>query len=311
MNAYTQKNILSKSVAALIITVLVLTGCGGGGGGGSGSNNSEGEAAFLRGFDAGFAVDSEYFLGYDDSFYTVGAGPILYSGDLIPFSDELTYQAGFWDGQFEAYNDGYFVAYRFAFIIGFSEGYDNAYASDYLLFLANDLHIEYLHGGFSDGYNDGFSEGRIFGAFDYEVLLPFDWLDAFLDWEFGTDLYFEEVGKGTGEFGPVILYEWGYNPNTIGDLTRSESTTLDSTRRMRNGKSSNSLTTKTDGNTLDAVREFSAEQEAALDVSPETTARTTRDLTLTSTWLERLNSYLDSPGLTRSQHVDRSKIVRK
>ncbi len=310
MNAY--EHIRSKSIAVIMSTVLFLVGCSGGGGGGgsSDSNNSDGEAAFLRGFDAGFADDSEYFLGYDESFLTVGSGPILYSGDLIPFSEEINYQAGFWDGQFEAYNDGYFVAYRFAFIIGFSEGYDNAFASDYLLFLANDLHSEYLHGGFSDGYNDGFSEGRIFGAFDYEVLLPFDWLDAFLDWEFGTDLYFEEVDMGTGEFGPVILYEWGLNPHTIGDLTRDSNSTLDSGRRMRNGNSSDSIITKVDADTQDAVRAFLPEQETALDVSPQTTARTNRDLTLTSTWLERLNSYLDTP-ITKSEQVNRSGIARK
>lgn len=306
MNTY--KYISLKSVTLILSATMILAACGGGG---SDSNNNVGEAAYLRGFDSGFADDSEYFLGYDDSYFTVGSDPILYSGDLIPFSPELTYQAGLWDGQFESYNDGYFVAYRFAFIIGFSEGYDNAFASDYLTFLANDWHTEYLNGGFSDGYNDGFSEGRIFGAFDYEAFLPFNWLDAFLDWESGTDLYFVEVDKGTGDSGPVILYEWGVNPHTIGAMTRDDGRAAGIGPKMRSSKSADGLSTKAATSTQDAVRTFSTEQETDLDVAPTTTSRTDRDLTLTTTWLERLNAYLNPPVLTKSEHTDRSTMSRK
>lgn len=293
--------------ALAISTALVLTACGGGSSGGSGSSP---QASYSRGFDAGFADNTEYFNGYDDSYFTVGAGPILYDGDLLPYSDELNYQAGLWDGQFEAYSDGYFVAYRYAFIIGFSEGYDNAFASDYLAFLADDVHTEYLHGGFSDGYNDGFSEGRIFGAFDYESFLPFDWLDAFLDWEDGTDLYFVEVDKGTGEFGPVFLYEWGVNPHTIGSVTRDSSTSLTAERRMRTGSISSTITTKANPTVQEASRSFTQEQQDSLDVTPTTTARTSRDLTLTSSWLDRLNAYLNPSALTKSQPTNRSEMGR-
>src|SRR5690606_33914571 len=113
------------------------------------------------------------------------------------------------------YNDGYFTSYRYAFIIGWSEGYDAAFYPDYLAFLALDQHTENLNGGWGDGYNDGFSEGRVFGAYDYEAGLAFDWEDALLDYEDGVDLYFEEVDVGTGALGPVFLYEYGTDPLTL------------------------------------------------------------------------------------------------
>jgi hypothetical protein len=302
MNTFTRKN---KLIALLLSASITFAGCGGGGGGG-GDSESAGEA-YARGFDIGFLDDSEYFLGYDDSFFTVGNSPILYSGDLIPFSDELTYQAGVWDGQFEAYNDGYFVAYRFAFIIGFSEGYDNAFASDFLDFLANDFHTEYQHGGFSDGYNDGFSEGRIFGAFDYEAFLAFDWLDAYLDWESGTDLYFMEVDLGTGELGPVELYEYAFNPHTIGTSLREESRDISFGPTMRY----NEFSSRVDAMTEDATREFSIEQEDELSITPTTTSRTNRDLTINSTWLDRINAYLSTPTTqARPDQTNRSEMKR-
>lgn len=282
-----------RRVTPLLVVSVVLAGCGSGGGGSSDSPK-ESQRQYDRGYADGFAVDSEYFGGYDDSFETVGVGPILYDGDLIPYSDELTYQAGYWDGLFDAYNDGYFVAYRYAFIIGFSEGYDNAYWSDYLDFLANDIHSEYRHGGFSDGYNDGFSEGRIFGAFDYEAALTFDWVDAFLDWESGTDLYFEEVDLGTGAYGPVILYEWAQNPhNLVGDAPRSEQPDAQAIRmRMTRSTVENAEAkgvTPRNTSTIDAARPLTAEQEADLDTAPTTTARTNRDLTIEETWLQRID----------------------
>src|SRR5690606_34957703 len=101
------------------------------------------------------------------------------------------------------------------FILGFSEGYDAAFYPDYLDFLDGDLHTENANGGWGDGYNDGFSEGRIFGAADYEDGRAFDWLDALADYEAGTDLYFEEIDLGTGIYGPVYLYEYGTDPLTL------------------------------------------------------------------------------------------------
>ena len=289
----------------LLSGALVFSGCGGGGGG-SISAEPSGVAAYDFGYEAGFADNAEYFLGYDDSFDNDSNGPSLYQGDLIPFLDEITYDAGFWDGQFEAYNDGYFVAYRFAFIIGFSEGYDNAYWADYLDFLANDLHVELLHAGFRDGYNDGFSEGRIFGAYDYEAFWSFDWLNAFLDWESGTDLYFSEVDKGTGAFGPVILYEWGQNPFTLSLGVSQARSNISSANRMRMISSAG---TRAVGpvSTIDAAREFTLAQEALLNVTPGTTSRTNRPLTLTTTWRERIDSYQQQPLFSASRNVTRTR----
>ncbi len=239
-----------------------------------------GGTAYGLGFEDGFAADEEYFLGYDESWLTRDAGAILYSGDEIPFVEDDTYEAGYWDGVFQAYNDGYFVAYRYAFIIGFSEGYDAAFYPDYLDFLDTDIHLEFLDGGSSDGYNDGFSEGRVFGAFDYEAVLEFDWLDAFLDWQDGLDLYFEEVDLGTGPDGPVTLYEYGTNPH---DLKSGISRPLKNILRMR-GPVSNKQA-------IEFARPLTAEQEAELGVTPNTTGRSTRDLRLDTTWLERIDAF--------------------
>ena len=296
MNILTTKTLAGKWLALLIAAALALAlaGCGGGGGGNSTPRT------YGQGYNDGFARDSEYWDGYDDSWFTIGFEPILYDGDLIPFSDEDTYQAGFWDGLFDAYNDGYFVAYRYAFIIGFSDGYDNAYWPDYLDFLAADMHTEYLNGGFSDGYNDGFSEGRIFGAFDFEAFLPFDWLDAFLDWEAGTDLYFEEVDKGTGEFGPVILYEWAQNPHL---LVRREA--ADDRAGTKDALSMrNSALTR---GTADLIRDLTQDQTDALTVTPDSTSRTNRDLTITESWLERIDAYNNVPVEGRGVKNKRSR----
>ena len=237
---------------------------------------------FERGYADGFAQDPEYFLGYDDSWFTIGFAPILYQGGDIPFIPDFSYDAGFFDGLFDAYNDGYFVAYRFALIIGFSEGYDSAYWPDYLDFLANDVHTEFLNGGFSDGYNDGFSEGRVFGAFDFEAFLPFDWLDAFLDWESGTDLFFEEVGVGTGVFGPVIYYEWAFDPNLLRKPERAAGLMRTDAPSLR-------------GASTDAPRDvierlLGDSQTAELEVTPTDTPRTGRDLRITESWLDRIDA---------------------
>jgi hypothetical protein len=287
----------ARALGLALIAVLVLAGCGGGGGGGGGT--------YEEGYADGFAQDSDYFDGYDDSWFTVGFGPILYDGDLIPFLDDGSYDAGFFDGEFDAYNDGYFVANRYAFIIGFSEGYDNAFWPDYLDFLAGDVHTEYLTGGFSDGYNDGFSEGRIFGAFDFESLLPSDWLDAFLDWEAGTDLFFEEVNKGTGEFGPVVLYEWAENPNLVRDVAEARTD-----RPVRGAITMRkSADTRADG-TIDTIaisRDLLEEQLQQLNVDPPTTSRTDRDLTLDTTWYERIDAFLNANAAGRSAKSVRTR----
>ncbi len=266
---------MALSVVLLALPA-ALAGCG------DGHSHSEGQAAFDRGYADGFAQDSEYFFGYDDSWATIGFAPILYQGGDIPFIDELNYDAGFYDGVFDAYNDGYFVAYRYALIIGFSDGYDSAFWPDYLDFLAADVHTEYLNGGFSDGYNDGFSEGRVFGAFDFETFLPFDWLDAFLDWESGTDLCFDEVGVCTGALGPVTYYEWAVDPHFLRKPERGAGRTRTQTPSLRGA---------TRENPRDVIeRELGDGQTLGLDVTPVDTPRTDRGLSITQTWLERIEA---------------------
>lgn len=252
----------------LVVALVGMAGC-------PGATTTE----FDRGFAEGFAKDDEYYSGYDDSWFTVGATPILYSGDEIPFEEALTFMAGFYDGLFAAYNDGYFVAYHDAFIIGFSEGYDSAFWPDYLLFLANDVHLEFLTGGFSDGYEDGFTEGRIFGAADFEGGLPFDWLDGFVAWENGTDLFFEEAGVGTGDLGPAILYEWGTDPHLLKKVPHKRRIELKRGMRQQNSGAKA---------VLDFARPLTLAQEQVLSVSPPSTDRGGTDLRLTTTWLERI-----------------------
>lgn len=189
------------SGAVLSASALLLAGCPTGG---------DPQVEYDLGFTAGFANDEEYWQGFADSYDTVDAGPIYYSGSEIPYYEDPPYDAGYWDGVWYAYNDGYFVEYDYAFTIGFSEGYDVGYQPGYADFLENDTHLEYLDGGFTDGYNDGFSEGRVFGAYDYADDRAFDWLDAMLDYRDGTDL--EVAGVSTGVDGPVELYEYGTDP---------------------------------------------------------------------------------------------------
>lgn len=269
------------------------------------------QSEFDRGFDEGFAQDEWYFTGFDDSWDTEGAFPILYQGGDIPFIDDLSFDAGFYDGVWYAYNDGYFVAYREAFIIGFSEGYDAAFAPDFLEFLDNDVHEEFDNGGFDDGYNDGFSEGRVFGAFDFEAGLPFDWEDAFLDWEAGTDLCFDEVGVCTGALGPVIFYEWGTDPHTVksageqrplrSDRAVPTLRAADTTAKARDDKGGDLLL-------VDLVRPLRPDLEQQLLVTPETAMRGNRPLRLETTWLERVNAILDAQsGGAKAEHMTRSR----
>ncbi|HPU98492.1 MAG TPA: hypothetical protein PLO53_11135, partial [Candidatus Hydrogenedentes bacterium] len=124
-------------------------------------DDTDGQAQYEYdlGFNDGFMRDDYYWKGYDDSFYTRDGGQIYYQGGTLPYVESPPYEAGFWDGVWYAYNDGYFVSYDDAFTIGFSEGYDVGYGPGWKEFLLLDQHVEYLDGGFSDGYNDGFSEG--------------------------------------------------------------------------------------------------------------------------------------------------------
>ncbi|MCH7909164.1 MAG: hypothetical protein IIB38_06050, partial [Candidatus Hydrogenedentes bacterium] len=291
------------SVAAML-GLGALVGCSGGGG------DHVDLSAFNRGYDDGFADDSEYFLGFDESLFTIGFGPILYSAGDIPFIDDLSEGAGFWDGVFDAYNDGYFVEYRYAFVIGFSEGYDNAFWSDYLNFLATDIHPEFAHGGFSDGYHDGFSEGRVFGAFDFEVGLPFDWLDALLDWERGTDLFFSEIPLGTGAFGPVVLYEWGTDPTVASASAETSgadgapSARASDTQDERPSARSHLASTLR----LDIARPLTFDQQLDLTVIPAFSLRNDRLLGFTTTWLDRIDAYNGTGSAT--PNTTRSSMIR-
>ncbi len=265
---------------SMLLGVLVLVaGCPvvapvpGGGGGGS--------TQYQRGLDDGFLQDDWYWSGFWDSFDTKDYEPLYYQGSTIPELSDDSYDAGYYDGTWYAYNDGYFTDYRYAFIIGFSEGYDAAFYADYPAFLSSDVHIENLNGGWGDGYNDGFSEGRIFGAADYEGGLPFDWLDALLDYESGTDLYFEEFGVGTGEFGPVYLYEYGVDPITLKAARLNRKSV--SGRQIRGGE-------KGIDNT-ELFRPLIAEARAELDVRVVAVPRAGIDTRYTNTRLDRLNLY--------------------
>lgn len=274
-----KKNIKRFTVtgAALIGMSALLMGCPG-----TGIN-----AQYDLGFAAGFAQDAEYWQGFDDSLDTVDGGTIYYSGSEIPFLDDLSFDAGFYDGTWYAYNDGYFVAYDYAFVIGFSEGYDLAFAPDWFNFLANDAHIEWLDGGFSDGYNDGFSEGRILGAVDYVEGLPFDWLDALVFYQAPNDVYIEELDLGTGEFGPVFLYEYGTDPL---DLIKKDNSASKSLRDRR------STLAKQDNGGL-TVRALRASDRQFYSVLPAQSPRAAgRSIQLETTWLERVQIYEASYG---------------
>lgn len=292
-------NGFAKAVV-LAATVLVFTGC-----------PEDLDLEYERGFIEGFMEDDEYWLGYSDSYHTVPDGPILYSGSEIPYIESPPYDNGYWDGVWYAYNDGYFVCYDYGFTIGFSEGYDLAFRSDWYGFLVDDAHPEYLDGSFADGYNDGFTEGSIFGASDYLEGLPFDWLDALWDYRDGTDLYIEELGRGTGEYGPVYLYIYGEDPNDYYDKSATPSG-VSQIRRPRPGAvksgrapSARILHAVPNASLKDAApqydpdeishRVFTEEARNHLNIAPAHSERgADRELILTDTWLDRVNAYRES-----------------
>lgn len=257
--------------------------------GGSAFTASE-QALYDEGFDEGFAVDEEYWQGYADSLDTKDGGTIYYTGSEIPYVEWPPYDAGYWDGIWFAYNDGYFVAYDFAFTIGFSEGYASAYAPDWFDFLAGDEHVEWLDGGWSDGYNDGFSEGRMLGATDYEQGLAFDWLDAMLWYREGNDVYIEELDLGTGEFGPVYLYEYGTDPY---DLFEGKKAGAIRGHGQPRGGVRNLGLSKAAGGEVD-YRALPQAQRDALDQAPDSSPRSGEALELGTTWLERVEAYLNA-----------------
>jgi hypothetical protein len=263
--------------------LLALTGC---------PQVPAGGGAYDLGYEDGFAEDEWYWKGYYDGYDTVEFTPVYYSANEIPELNDDSYEAGYYDGQWYAYNDGYFVDYHYAFILGFSEGYDAAFYEDYLTFLGSDLHYELDNGGWGDGYNDGFSEGRVFGANDYEQGLSFDWLDALYDYEAGTDLYFSEVDVGTGEYGPVFLYEYGTDPLAKSAASRDPGRAFPSIRRAGDAKAAKQ------GEIV--YRPLTAEAKADLQVAPAQAAydRSERDLSLTSTWLARIDAYMAPPAKT-------------
>jgi hypothetical protein len=284
-----------KTIAALALLGMagLLTGCppgyippiddGGGGGG-------DPQAEYDEGFDVGFAEDGEYWNGFYDGYDTVDGGPIYYAGSSIPYVEEPPFDAGYYDGVWYAYNDGYFVDYDYAFTIGFSEGYDLAYGPDWPDLFDSDFHVEWLDGGFSDGYNDGFSEGRVFGAWDYENFWDFDWLGALLDYRDGTDL--EIGGLGTGTLGPVLLYEYGTDPNDLVKSTSQE-------RKPREGGTPairrNPAQKQQDVPAL-SYRALRSDVSQELNVRPEVSPRVKKPLALQSTWLERVDAYVNALG---------------
>ncbi len=259
------------------------------------SDPDDPQALYDEGFLDGHAEDDWYWTGYYDGWDTVDESS-FYQGDTIPDVESPPYDSGYYDGVWYAYHDGYFVDYKFAFVVGFSEGYDNAFWPDYLEFLDSDQHLEYRHGGWIDGYHDGYSEGRVFGAYDFEAALPFDWLDALLDYESGTDLYFEEIDVGTGVYGPVELYVYGTDPFTLKRADRKAMASRGTIPAIRVEKGEKVI----DPNSLELYRPLLTEVEQDLDVLFAESLRSPIEITLTTTWLERIEDYLFYAAKDRS-----------
>ena len=287
-----------RSLAGLALMGALLAGCPpvvppGGGGTGGGldvvppAGGGLGQAEYDRGFNAGFLRDDLYFQGFDDSFDTVDGGTIFYQGSTIPFLETIGFDAGYFDGTWVAYNDGYFVSYDNAFTVGWSEGYTLFYTADWPALLADDAHVEWLDGGFTDGYNDGFSEGRIFGAFDFANGLPNDWVDALLDYRLNlTDVAVGNPPVSTGVNGPVFLYEYGTDPFDIIDFGQSAAgVRLQSvTAALRAGRGQQ---TGTD----DLRRPLTEDRRARLAVQPDFSPRVNgRAIPLDTTWIQRIDT---------------------
>ncbi len=293
---------LMPMLALTVCALLFVSGCpppssppthDRGGQAGTGQTGSDwNQADYDQGFSDGFLVDDEYWRGFDESYNTRDAGPMLYSGGGIPYPDSPSYDAGYWDGVWYAYNDGYFVEYDYAFTIGFSEGYDLAFYPDWVDFLNGDHHLEYYDGGFTDGYNDGFSEGRVLGAYDCKTGLPYDWLDAMMYYREPNDVYLPEVSLGTGADGPVVLYEYGTDPNTlVKKIADKAVAAFSGGRSIRRGAADMA---KSDKTTIPAIsyRTLTDSERARFNVAPATSPRSTSALQLTTTWAQRIDAYL-------------------
>jgi len=287
-------------IGAFSMTLLLLVGCP--------PTNSADD--YNAGYEEGYATDSKYWEGYADSYDTDPPdGIILYSASEIPYIEEETYDAGYYDGLWYAYNDGYFVSYDYGFTIGFSEGYDIGFSEFWYDFLINDSHPEYYDGSFMDGYQDGFSEGSVFGAWDYKEGLAFDWEDAMWDYRSGTDLYLEEVAFGTGEYGDVYLYEYGVDPNTgekeaesialrigfgkVRQCRKADAGKVTVSSRIPVQKFQKPLkqTEPTAGDI--SYRTLTKTVRTQLNIRPEYSPRFSgRSIALTDTWLERIERYL-------------------
>ena len=265
---------VSRYVGAWVVLgllVLLTTGC-----------PQDGTVDYDAGFAVGFAKDDWYWTGYDDSYASLDYDSVYYQGGTIQEVESPAYDSGYWDGIWYAYNDGYFVCYDYAFTIGFSEGYDAAYFTGYLDFLKNDVHVENDNGGWGDGYNDGFSEGRVFGASDFEEGLAFDWMDAMDDYRSGTDLNFAEISVGTGAYGPVILYDYGTDPLASQKALRAPAPRL--AIRI------NDVEKAADPPAI-SYRPIVDKVKTELGIEPTNTPRSQRSLTLTTTWLQRVEAY--------------------
>ena len=259
---------------------------------------TDSQAEYDRGYADGFADDDLYWSGFADSYDTIDGGTIYYAGDQIPEVQTSAYDAGYYDGQWYAYNDGYFVEYDYAFTIGFSEGYDIAYSAGGVGFIQTDQHIEWLDGGFDDGYNDGFSEGRVFGAYDYNNGISYDWFGAMLDYRDGTDL--TVGGVSTGNAGPVELYQYGTDPNTLVKDARGKAKSAAGYSIRR------SLAKQTADNGI-SYRPLTASVQDDFDVTPLTSPRSTRQLQLASSWLDRILDYRDAITAKAKPPVHRGK----
>lgn len=293
MNTKKMTFTIGKAILASVI-VMLLQGC---------PVPPGSSADYDAGFVSGFMLDDEYWQGYDDSYLTVPDGPILYTGSEIPLLEDGSYDAGYWDGVWYAYNDGYFVCYDYAFTIGFSEGYDLAYRGDWFDFIAGDAHPEYLDGSFEDGYNDGFTEGTVFGATDYRLGLPLDWLDAMWDYRDGTDVYIEELETGTGAWGPVQLYEYGVDPREyFAKAAVPQGHSLIRHKKAEGRISPRALYAvaapleKSEETTYNpdeiSYRELTEKVRQELNVAPTVSDRSAeREITLADTWLDRVNAY--------------------
>ena len=270
---------------------------------------------FNIGFESAFTETNEHYdRGYNHSFdvydnsLPIGCG-ILYEGDLIGAVDALTIPAGLLDGEWYAYHDGYFAAYDDAFIIGFSEGYDVAFHEDWPTFLDLDEHLEWLDGSFRDGYHDGFTEGRIFGASDFENSeLPFDWVDALLFYTFEDDVAIDVTDSltlSTGVDGPAFLYEHGVDPAT--EITEPSDCTP-----LVKGTGSFRSRAKAKQAGFEAPefmkREFSPEVLDVLQTTVESTVRGDRDTDrLEDTWFDRLIAYENAGGKKKTARKIRQR----